>query len=49
MEIVVAYIPARFGMFLSRSQATKIGVSNKLDLTYATISIFSGKEHKLYK
>ena len=48
MEIVVADIPARFGMLLSRSWGTKIGGSIKLDLTYATIPVFGGQERRLY-
>ena len=49
MDIVVADIPARFGMLLSRSWGTKIGGSIKLDLTYATILIFGGQERRLYR
>ena len=49
MEIVVADIPARFGMLLSRSWGTKIEGSIKLDLTYATIPVFGGQERRLYR
>ena len=49
MDIVVADIPARFSMLLSRSWGTKIGGSVKLDLTYATIPIFGGQERRLYR
>ena len=49
MDIVVADIPAWFGMLLSRSWGSKIGRSIKLDLTYATIPIFSGEERILYR
>ena len=49
MDIVVADIPARFGMLLSRSRGTKIGGSIKLDLTYATIPMFGGQERILYR
>lgn len=48
-DIVVADIPARFGLLLSRSCESNIGGSIKLDLTYATIPIFGGQEHRLYK
>ena len=49
MDIVVANIPARFSMLLSRSWGTKIGGSIKLDLTYATIPVFGGEERRLYQ
>ena len=49
MDIVVANIPALFGMLLSRSWGTKIGGSIKLDLTYATIPVFGGQERRLYR
>ena len=37
MEIVVADIPPKFGMFLSRSWAANIKGTMQMDLTYATI------------
>lgn len=43
MDSVVANIPARFGMLLSRSRGSNIGGSIKLDLTYATIPEFGGE------
>ena len=49
MDIVVADIPARFRMLLSRSWGTKIGGSIKLDLNYATIPVFGGQERILYQ
>ena len=49
MDIVVADIPARFGMLLSRSWGIKLGGSIKLDLTYATLPMFSGEECRLCK
>ena len=49
MDIVLADIPTRFGMLLSRSWGTKIGGSIKLDLTYATILVFGGQERRLYR
>ena len=49
MDIVVANIPARFGMLLSRSWGTKICGSIKLDLTYATVPVFGGQERRLYR
>ena len=49
MDIVVADIPACFGMLLSRSWGTRIGGSIKLDLSYATIPVFGGQERRLYR
>ena len=49
MDIIVADIPTRFGMLLSRSWGSKIGGSIKLDLTYATIPVFGGEERRLYR
>lgn len=47
MDVVVAYIPARFGMLLSRSWGAKLGGVLKLDFTYAIIPIFGGEERTL--
>ncbi len=49
MDVVVADIPVRFGMFLSRSWAAKLGGVLKLDFTYAIIPIFGGEEKRLYR
>ena len=49
IDIVVADIPARFSMLLSRSWGTKIGGSIKPYLTYATILVFGGQERRLYR
>jgi hypothetical protein len=49
MDIVVADIPPKFGMLLSRSWDKKVGGSLQMDLTYATIPIFGGEHRKLYK
>lgn len=43
MEILVADIPARFGMVFYKSWRSKIGGSIKLDLTYAAIPVFGGE------
>lgn len=48
MDIVVVYIPARFGMLLSRSWGSKVRGSIKLDITYATIPTFGGEERRMY-
>lgn len=47
MDIVVAEIPPKFGMLLSRSWAAKIKGTMQMDLTYATIPIF-GEQRRLY-
>eukprot|EP00253_Pinus_taeda_P002724 PITA_02724 len=49
MDVVVADIPARFGMLLSRSWGAKLGGVLKLDFTYAVIPIFCGEERRLYR
>lgn len=49
MDIVVADIPARFGMLLSRSWGSNIRGSIKLDLTYTTIPILGGEEMRLHR
>ena len=40
MDVVVADIPPKFGMVLSRYWATKIKGSLQMDMSYATIPIF---------
>jgi hypothetical protein len=37
MDILVASIPPKFGMLLSRTWANKVGGSLQMDVTYATI------------
>ena len=49
MDVVVADIPARFGMLLSRSLGEKFVDFLKLDFTYAIIPIFNGEERRLYR
>lgn len=48
IDIVVADIPPRFGMLLSRSWATKLKGTLQLDFSYATILVF-GRMRKLYQ
>ena len=43
MDVVVADIPAKFGMLLSRSWGEKLGGVLKLDFTYAIIQVFNGE------
>jgi hypothetical protein len=49
MDIVVADIPLKFGMLLSRSWIKKLGGTLQMDLTYATIPIFRGEQRRLYR
>ena len=49
MDVVVADIPARFVMLLSRSWGEKLGVVLKLDFTYAIIPMFNREEIRLYR
>ncbi len=48
MDVVVADIPPRFGMLLSRSWGAKIKGTMQLDFSYATILVF-GPMRKLYQ
>jgi len=48
MDVVVADIPPRFGMLLSRFWVTKLKGTLQLDFSCATISVF-GKMRKLYQ
>jgi hypothetical protein len=48
MDVVVADIPPKFGMLLSRSWAMKLKGTLQMDMSYATIPIF-GQERRLYR
>jgi len=48
MDIVVSYIPPKYGMLLSHSWGEKLRESLQLDMSYDTISIF-GQKRKLYR
>jgi len=48
MDVVVADIPTKYGMLLSRSWGEKLQGSLQLDLSYATISVF-GQPKRLYR
>lgn len=48
MDVVVADIPPRFGMLLSRSWGAKIKETIQLDFSYAMIPMF-GQMRKLYQ
>jgi hypothetical protein len=43
MDVVVADVPTKYGMLLSRFWGDKLGGSVHLDMTYATIPIFDGQ------
>jgi len=48
MDVVVADIPPKYGMLLSRSWGEKLQGSLQLDMSYATISVF-GQLKRLYQ
>ena len=43
------FVPAKYGILLSRSWGAKLGGSLQLDMTYAAILIFGGQFTRLYK
>jgi hypothetical protein len=49
MDIMVADVPPKFGMLLSRSWIKRLGGTLHMDLTYATIPIFGGEHRILYR
>jgi hypothetical protein len=49
MDIIVANIPPKFGMILSRMWAKKVGGSLQMDLTYDTILVYEGEQKRLYR
>jgi hypothetical protein len=48
MDVVVADIPPKYGMLLSRSWGDKLKGTLQLDMSYATIPVF-GQQRRLYK
>ena len=48
MDIVVANIPPKYGMLLSRSWGTKLQGSLQMDMSYATIPVFN-QTRRLYR
>jgi len=48
MDVVIVDIPPKYGMLLSRSWGTKLGISLQRDMTYTTIPIFGGQFTRLY-
>lgn len=49
MDVVVADIPVKYGMLLSRSWVGKLRGTLQMDMTYTTIPIFDGEKKRLYK
>jgi hypothetical protein len=49
MDIVVADVPPKFGMLLSRSCIKRLGGTLQMDLTYAIIPMFGGEHRRLYR
>jgi ribonuclease HI len=49
LDVIVADIPPKFGMLLSRSWAKKVGGTLQMDLSYATIPVFGGEHRRLYR
>ena len=44
MDVVVANIPPKFGVLLSRSWTSKLKGSVKMDMSYATIPVVGGEQ-----
>jgi ribonuclease HI len=49
IDIVVADVPPKFGMLLSRSWIKRLGGTLQMGLTYATIPMFGGEHRRLYR
>jgi hypothetical protein len=49
LDVIVADIPPKFGMLISRSWAKKVGGTLQMDLSYATILVFGGEQRRLYR
>jgi hypothetical protein len=49
MDVVVADIPPKFGLLLSRSWGKRLGGTLQMDLSYATIPVFGGEMKRLYR
>jgi ribonuclease HI len=49
MDVVIADIPPKYGMLLSRSWGAKLGGTIQLDMSYATIPVFGGQFTRLYR
>jgi hypothetical protein len=49
MDVVVADIPPKYGILLSRSWSANLGGSLQLDMTYVIILVFGGQYTLLYR
>jgi hypothetical protein len=49
MDIVVADVPPKFSMLLSRSWIKRLRGTLQMDLTYDTIPVFGGEHRRLYR
>ena len=49
MDIVVADVPPKFGMLLSRGWIKRLGGTLQNDLSYAIVPVFGGKSRRLYR
>jgi len=49
MDIVVADVPPKFGMMLSKGWIKRLGGTLLNDLSYATVPVFGGESRRLYK
>jgi ribonuclease HI len=49
MDVVVADIPPKFGLLLSRPWGKRLGGTLQMDLSYAMISVFGGELKRLYR
>jgi hypothetical protein len=49
LDVIVAGMPPKFGMILSRSWAKNVGGTLQMDLNYATIPVFGGEHQRLYR
>ena len=49
MDIVVADVPPKFAMFLSRGWIKRLSGTLQNDLSYATVPVFGGENRRLYR
>jgi hypothetical protein len=49
MDIVVADVPPKFRILLSRSWIKRLGGALHMDLSYATIPVFGGEHRRIYR
>jgi hypothetical protein len=49
MDFVVAYVPPKFGMLMSRSWINRLGGTLKMDISYSTILVFGAENKRLYR